>query len=50
MSVVDSIRERYGTAAVGTVSMVGPDGIEVPARRDAPWGPADDDGAGGGGR
>ena len=40
MSVVDSIRERFGTTAVGTANMVGPEGIEVPARRDAPWGPS----------
>ncbi|MGH8981725.1 MAG: DNA polymerase IV, partial [Acidimicrobiales bacterium] len=36
---VDAIRERFGTSAVGTASMVGPAGIAVPARRDAPWGP-----------
>lgn len=45
MSVIDAVRQRFGTQAVGTASMVGPDGISVPARRDAPWGPgADDDG------
>jgi DNA polymerase IV len=43
MGVVDAIRARFGTGAVGTVSMVGPTGISVPARRDAPWGPAADD-------
>lgn len=48
MAVVDAVRGRFGTASVGTASMVGPDGIEVPARRDAPWGPASDEhGAGG---
>ncbi len=41
-AAVDAIRRRFGTAAVGTVSMVGPDGIVVPARREAPWGPSDD--------
>lgn len=39
MGVVDAIRGRFGTSAVGTASMVGPEGIVVPARRDAPWGP-----------
>ena len=42
-AAIDAIRRRYGTAAVGTASMVGPDGIVVPARRDAPWGPSRDD-------
>lgn len=42
MDAVDAIRERFGTSAVGTVSMVGPSGIVVPARRDAPWGPKSD--------
>jgi DNA polymerase IV len=40
MAIVDAVRERFGTKAVGTASMVGPDGIDVPARRDAPWGPS----------
>jgi DNA polymerase IV len=43
-AAIDAIRRRFGTAAVGTVSMMGPGGIVVPARRDAPWGPGDDDG------
>ena len=43
-AAVDAIRQRFGTTAVGTVSMVGPEGIVVPARRDAPWGPSEDDG------
>ncbi len=49
-SAIDAIRHRFGTCAVGTVSMMGPGGIVVPARRDAPWGPRDegDDGDGGG--
>jgi DNA polymerase-4 len=42
-AAVDAIRGRFGTAAVGTARMVGPRGIEVPARRDAPWGPSDPD-------
>ncbi|HTX63474.1 MAG TPA: hypothetical protein VMD28_07520, partial [Acidimicrobiales bacterium] len=41
---IDGIRRRFGTAAVGTLSMVGPDGIAVPARREAPWGPSEDAG------
>ncbi len=42
MAAVDAIRRRFGTSAVGTASMVGPDGVVVPARREAPWGPRDD--------
>jgi DNA polymerase-4 len=38
---VDAIRSRFGTAAVGTASMVGEEGIVVPRRREAPWGPGD---------
>jgi DNA polymerase IV len=40
MVAVDAVRGRYGAQAVGTASMVTADGIKVPARRDAPWGPA----------
>lgn len=39
---MDAIRARFGTSAVGTAAMVGPSGIAVPARRDAPWGPHGD--------
>ena len=46
-AAIDAIRRRFGTAAVGTVSMMGPGGIVVPARRDAPWGPGDDPGGAG---
>jgi len=42
-TAVDAIRTRFGRSAVGTVAMVGDDGIAVPARRDAPWGPSADD-------
>lgn len=49
-AAIDAIRQRFGTAAVGTVSMVGPGGIVVPARRDAPWGPSDGDAPSSGGR
>jgi DNA polymerase IV len=46
-AAVDAIRARFGRASVGTASMVGEQGIVVPTRREAPWGPADDrDGAG----
>jgi DNA polymerase-4 len=38
---VDAIRERFGRRAVGSAAMVNEDGVQVPARRDAPWGPAD---------
>ncbi|MGH9088270.1 MAG: DNA polymerase IV [Acidimicrobiales bacterium] len=38
-AAVDAVRARFGREAVGTASMVGPDGVEVPARREAPWGP-----------
>ena len=41
-AAVDAIRSRFGRRAVGTVAMVGDDGITVPARREAPWGPAAD--------
>ena len=38
-AAVDAIRDRFGTSAVGAASMVTEDGVQVPARRDAPWGP-----------
>ena len=38
-ATVDAIRDRFGTSAVGAASMVTEDGVQVPARRDAPWGP-----------
>ena len=41
-TAVDAIRSRFGTTAVGTASMVGDDGIVVPRRREAPWGPGAD--------
>lgn len=43
MAVVDAIRVRFGTSSVGTASMVGPEGIVVPARRQAPWGPSEEE-------
>lgn len=41
-AAVDAIRARYGRRAVGSAAMVGGDGLEVPTRRQSPWGPADD--------
>ena len=38
---VDAIRGRFGTGAVGTAAMVGEQGIVVPRRREAPWGPGE---------
>ena len=40
-ATVDAIRNRFGKGAVGAASMVTEDGVQVPARRDAPWGPDD---------
>ncbi|HVA09389.1 MAG TPA: DNA polymerase IV [Acidimicrobiales bacterium] len=40
-AAVDAIRARFGRAAVGSASMVTDDGVQVPARRDAPWGPSE---------
>ena len=39
-AAVDAIRDKFGRSAVGTASMVSDEGVQVPARRDAPWGPA----------
>jgi DNA polymerase-4 len=39
-TAVDAIRSKFGQSAVGSASMVTEDGVQVPARRDAPWGPA----------
>jgi DNA polymerase-4 len=36
---VDAIRDRFGKTSVGSAGRVTEEGIEVPARRDAPWGP-----------
>ncbi len=38
-AAVDAIRTRFGRGAVGSAAMVTDEGVEVPARRDAPWGP-----------
>ena len=36
---VDAIRDRFGKTSVGSAGHVSEEGIQVPARRDAPWGP-----------
>jgi DNA polymerase-4 len=38
-AAVDAIRSRFGRTSVGSAAMVTEDGVQVPARRDAPWGP-----------
>ena len=38
-AAIDAIRDRFGKSAVGSASMVTEEGVQVPARRDAPWGP-----------
>jgi DNA polymerase IV len=40
-AAVDAIRGRFGRTAVGSAAMVTDEGVQVPARRDAPWGPDD---------
>jgi DNA polymerase-4 len=40
-AAVDAIRTRFGRDAVGSATMVTQDGVQVPARRDAPWGPSE---------
>ncbi len=40
-AAVDAIRTRFGRDAVGSVTMVTRDGVQVPTRRDAPWGPSE---------
>jgi DNA polymerase-4 len=39
-AAVDAIRQRFGKTAVGTAAMVGHDGLVIPGRREAPWGPS----------
>ena len=38
-AAVDAVRTRFGSNAVGSAAMVTEEGVRVPARRDAPWGP-----------
>jgi DNA polymerase-4 len=40
-AAVDAIRGKFGRSAVGSASMVTREGVQVPARRDAPWGPSE---------
>jgi DNA polymerase-4 len=40
-AAVDAIRSRFGRSSVGSAATVGEDGVQVPARRDAPWGPGE---------
>ena len=39
-AAIDAIRDKFGRSAVGSASMVTDEGVRVPARRDAPWGPS----------
>jgi DNA polymerase-4 len=39
-AAIDAIRGKFGQSAVGSASMVTDEGVKVPARRDAPWGPS----------
>jgi DNA polymerase IV len=39
-AAIDAIRGKFGRSAVGAASMVTEEGVQVPARRDAPWGPS----------
>jgi DNA polymerase-4 len=38
-AAVDAIRTRFGKTSVGSAARVTEEGVQVPARRDAPWGP-----------
>ena len=38
-AAVDAVRTRFGSNAVGSATSVTDEGVQVPARRDAPWGP-----------
>jgi DNA polymerase-4 len=40
-AAIDAIRGKFGRSAVGSASMVTDEGVQVPARRDAPWGPTE---------
>jgi len=39
-AAVDAIRGKFGRSAVGSAATVTDQGVQVPARRDAPWGPS----------
>ncbi|HUC05587.1 MAG TPA: DNA polymerase IV [Acidimicrobiales bacterium] len=38
-AAVDAVRNRFGRTSVGSAARVTEDGVQIPARRDAPWGP-----------
>jgi DNA polymerase IV len=38
-AAVDAIRTRFGRTAVGSAGRVTDEGVQVPARRESPWGP-----------
>ncbi len=38
-AAVDAVRTRFGRSSVGSAGRVTEDGVQVPERRDAPWGP-----------
>jgi DNA polymerase IV len=38
-AAVDAVRTRFGRASVGSAARVTDEGVQVPERRDAPWGP-----------
>jgi DNA polymerase-4 len=40
-AAVDAIRTRFGRDSVGSATMVTKEGVKVPTRRDAPWGPSE---------
>jgi DNA polymerase-4 len=40
-AAIDAIRDKFGRSAVGSAAMVTGEGVQVPARRDAPWGPSE---------
>ncbi len=40
-AAIDAIRDKFGRSEVGSASMVTEEGVRVPARRDAPWGPSE---------
>jgi hypothetical protein len=39
-AALDAIRTRFGSESVGSAANVTEDGVQNPARRDAPWGPS----------
>jgi hypothetical protein len=39
-TALSGIRDRFGAGAVGPAALVGEDGLEIPRRGAAQWGPA----------